>query len=194
MASERQIEANRRNAQKSSGPRSDPGKQRASSNAYRHGLFSGRARAAVFRETESFACKIADETLGTIALEQARIVAESENELTLVRRAKCALIDRTDIFGDFKPPPVFNTDSRKEPGMMKPAQERRYQFAKDLLTPEQHEEAARFVAIQRVMKELNKLSLYERRAAARRDRAIRRLIAIKRAQKDLGQAATLTQR
>jgi hypothetical protein len=184
MASESQIEANRRNAQKSSGPRSDQGKQRASNNAYRHGLFSGRTRAATFKETESFACKIADETLGTIALEQARIVAESENELTLVRRAKCALIDRTDIFGDFKPPPVFNTDVRKEPGLMTPAQERRYQFAKDLLTPEQHEEAARSVAIQRVLKELNKLSLYERRAAARRDRAMRRLIAIKRAEKD----------
>jgi hypothetical protein len=186
MASERQIAANRRNAQKSSGPRSDQGKQRASDNAYRHGLFSRRTRAAISKETDIFVHKIADETLGAIALEQARIVAESENELALVRRAKCALIDRTDIFGDFKPPPVFNTDVRKEPGMMTPAQERRYQFTKDLLTPEQHEEAARSVAVKRVMKELNKLSLYERRATARRDRAIRKLIAIKRAQKDLG--------
>jgi hypothetical protein len=179
MASESQIEANRRNAQKSSGPRSDQGKQRASNNAYRHGLFSGRTRAATFKETESFACKIADEALGTIALEQARIVAESENELALIRRAKCALIDRTDIFGDFKPPPVFNTDPRKEPGMMTPAQERRYQLAKDLLTPEQHGEAARSAAIKRIMKELNKLSLYEKRAATRRDRAICRLMKIK---------------
>ena len=186
MATERQIAANRRNAQKSSGPRSDLGKQRASNNAYRHGLFSGRARAAVFKETESFACKIADQASGAIALEQARVVAESENELALVRRARCALIDRTDIFGDFKPPPVFNTDPRKEPGMMTPAQARRYQLAKDLLTPEQHEEAARSVAIQRVMKELSKLSLYEMRAAARRDRAIRRLMKIKRAQKKFG--------
>ena len=185
MASERQIAANRRNAQKSSGPRSDQGKQRASDNAYRHGLFSRRAREEVFKETEDFARNIADRSLGAIALEQARIVAGSENELALIRRAQCALIDRTDIFGDFKPRPVFNTDSRKEPGMMTPAQERRYQIAKDLLTPEQHEEAARYVAIERVMKELTKLSLYERRAAARRDRAIRRLIAIKRAQKDL---------
>ena len=138
------------------------------------------------KETENFACKIADRSLGAIALEQARIVADSENELALVRRAKCALIDRTDIFSDFKPPPVFNTDPRKEPGLMTPAQERRYQFAKDLLTPEQHEEAARSVVIKRVMKELNKLSLYEKRAAARRDRAIRRLMKIKRTQKDLG--------
>jgi hypothetical protein len=38
MASERQIAANRRNASKSAGPRSQSGKSRASRNAYRHGL------------------------------------------------------------------------------------------------------------------------------------------------------------
>jgi hypothetical protein len=38
MASERQIAANRRNARKSTGPRSGAGKIRASRNAYRHGL------------------------------------------------------------------------------------------------------------------------------------------------------------
>ena len=38
MTSLKQIEANRRNALKSSGPRSEEGKQRASRNALRHGL------------------------------------------------------------------------------------------------------------------------------------------------------------
>ena len=38
MASERQIAANRRNAQKSTGPTSGSGKKRSSKNAYRHGL------------------------------------------------------------------------------------------------------------------------------------------------------------
>jgi hypothetical protein len=38
MASERQIEANRRNARNSTGPRSRSGKKRASANAFRHGL------------------------------------------------------------------------------------------------------------------------------------------------------------
>ena len=41
MASERQIAANRRNAQKSTGPRSVEGKKRASRNAYRHGFAAG---------------------------------------------------------------------------------------------------------------------------------------------------------
>jgi hypothetical protein len=38
MTSARQIEANRANALSSTGPKSDPGKQRASQNAIRHGL------------------------------------------------------------------------------------------------------------------------------------------------------------
>ena len=38
MASDRQIAANRRNARKSTGPRSGAGRKRASRNAYRHGL------------------------------------------------------------------------------------------------------------------------------------------------------------
>src|SRR5450432_3778244 len=38
MTSLRQIESNRRNAQKSTGPKTETGKQRASRNAVRHGL------------------------------------------------------------------------------------------------------------------------------------------------------------
>jgi hypothetical protein len=38
MTTFRQIEANRRNSQKSTGPKTERGKQRASQNAVRHGL------------------------------------------------------------------------------------------------------------------------------------------------------------
>jgi len=38
MVSERQIKANRRNARKSTGPKTRAGRERTRSNAYRHGL------------------------------------------------------------------------------------------------------------------------------------------------------------
>ncbi len=40
MASEAQISANRQNAEKSTGPRTDEGKAVASQNAVKHGLFA----------------------------------------------------------------------------------------------------------------------------------------------------------
>jgi hypothetical protein len=40
MSTDKQRDANKRNAQKSTGPRTDEGKKRASTNAVRHGLFS----------------------------------------------------------------------------------------------------------------------------------------------------------
>ena len=43
MATERQIAANRRNAVKSTGPRTSAGKMRARRNSYRHGLSVGAA-------------------------------------------------------------------------------------------------------------------------------------------------------
>ena len=48
MASERQIAANRRNARKSTGPRSGAGRKRASRNAYRHGLTLNITSTAAF--------------------------------------------------------------------------------------------------------------------------------------------------
>ncbi|HMF07283.1 MAG TPA: hypothetical protein VKE72_09770, partial [Methylocella sp.] len=89
MASERQIAANRRNARKSTGPRSGAGKKRASRNAYRHGLtLSVTSTAAYAKQLDKFARKIAGDTEDTIVLDRAREIAQAELELARVRRAK----------------------------------------------------------------------------------------------------------
>lgn len=62
MASERQIAANRRNAGRSTGPRSRKGKKRVSRNAIRHGLSMPLAGAALTEQIDALARKIAGET------------------------------------------------------------------------------------------------------------------------------------
>src|SRR5438034_4280264 len=79
MASERQIAANRRNARKSTGPRSGAGRKRASRNAYRHGLtLSVASSAAVAKQLDKLVRKIAGDTDDPIILERARETAQAE--------------------------------------------------------------------------------------------------------------------
>jgi hypothetical protein len=105
MASERQIAANRRNARKSTGPRSGAGRKRASRNAYRHGLTLNITSTAAFaKQLNKLARKIAGDTKDAITLERARAVAHAELDLARVRRAKVALIERASAFGELDPP------------------------------------------------------------------------------------------
>ena len=105
MASERQIAANRRNARKSTGPRSGAGRKRASRNAYRHGLtLSIISTAASAKQLHKLVRKIAGNTDDAITLERAREIAQAELDLARVRRAKVALIERASAFGELDPP------------------------------------------------------------------------------------------
>ena len=93
MASERQIAANRRNARQSTGPRSGAGKNRASRNAYRHGLtLSITSTAAFAKQLDKLVRKIAGNTENAIVLERARAIAQAELDLARVRRAKVAVL------------------------------------------------------------------------------------------------------
>ena len=77
MATERQIAANRRNAGKSTGPRSGAAKKRASRNAYRHGLsLSLTSSAAIAKRLDALARKIAGNRKNEIILERARAAAQ----------------------------------------------------------------------------------------------------------------------
>ena len=110
MATERQIAANRRNARNSAGPRSESGKQRASQNAFKHGLTVRLARAEIERQVEVLARQIAGDTEDKMILEYARDAAEGELELARVRQVKTALIERIVAFGGFDVPKHFPSD------------------------------------------------------------------------------------
>jgi hypothetical protein len=183
MASKRQIEANRRNARKSTGPRSSGGKKRARRNSYRHGLSSGVSSSAEFaKNVEVLAQKIAGSGADTITLNYARSAAQAVFDLEQIRRAKVSLIQRMSAFSEFEQDwkafvrhdiseirragkalrrgdPLFYPLPNPSPPKM-PSSE-----------PERTAEAVR-----RALPELLKLNRYERRAAAIRDQATRRVI------------------
>ncbi|MBV8419676.1 MAG: hypothetical protein JOZ26_06665 [Hyphomicrobiales bacterium] len=175
MASERQIAANRRNARKSTGPRSGAGKNRASRNAYRHGLtLSITSTAAVAKQLDNLVREIAGDSKDAIVLERARAIAHAELDLARVRRAKVALIERASAFGELDPPQAFSTVTEIK----------RFFNAVDrgrLIVPKPSDSSATMPsqeldrsaeAIRRVLPELRKLDRYERRAAAARERAV----------------------
>jgi hypothetical protein len=182
MASERQLAANRRTAQKSTGPRSRAGKKRASANSYRHGLSIGTASVPEFTASvDALAREIAGKDANAALLELARAAAHAELDLARVRRAKVALINRMAAFGELDPFDPF-TSWR----VIKYILNRRYgprganagwDFAipkPPKLPMKEPERSAE--AIRRALPELLKLSRYEQRAASRRDRACREIM------------------
>jgi hypothetical protein len=174
MASERQIAANRRNARKSTGPRSGAGRKRASRNAYRHGLTLNIASTAAFaKQLDRLARKIAGDTKDAITLERARAIAQAELDLARVRRAKVALIERASAFGELDPPQLFSSVTQIIRAIN--ALDRGSFLPKpiDALATMPSQEPDRSAeAVRRVLPELRKLDRYERRAAAQRERAV----------------------
>jgi hypothetical protein len=93
MASQRKVAANRRNAQRSTGPRTANGKARARLNALRHGLaVQLSARGAGAREVERLASAIAGPNPDPCRLHFANIAAEAEFELRRVRAYRLSLV------------------------------------------------------------------------------------------------------
>jgi hypothetical protein len=174
MASEGQIAANRRNARKSTGPRSGAGRKRASRNAYRHGLtLSITSTAAYAKHLDKLVREIAGDTEDAIVLERARAIAQAELDLARVRRAKVALIERACTFGEIEPPQVLSSVTQIirlvnafDRGRLIVPKSIDASATMPLQEPDRSAEA-----IRRALPELRKLDRYERRAAARRDRA-----------------------
>jgi hypothetical protein len=176
MASERQIAANRRNARKSTGPRSGAGRKRASRNAYRHGLtLSITSTAAFAKQLDTLVREIAGDTEDAITIERARAVAQADLELARARRAKVALIERASAFGALDAPRLTVPQMIR---LVNAFDRGRYSIPKPIdasATMPSHEPDRLAEAVRRVLPELRKLDRYERRAAAQRERAVRAL-------------------
>jgi hypothetical protein len=97
MATDRQIEANRRNAQKSTGPRSASGKNLSSKNSYKHGLSTQTSIQTV--EVETLAAQIAGPAKDRKVLELARAIAEADIRLKEIGHWKIAIIESAKMVG-----------------------------------------------------------------------------------------------
>jgi hypothetical protein len=158
VAADRQIAANRRNARRSTGPRSRAAKKRSSRNSFRHGLAAGGAEnAELTKQIERLARKIAGARTDFVTLECARTIAQAQFDLAQVGRVKLALMSRIKEFGGSEMP---QSDATATP----------------TTAPDSNA-----VAIQRALSELIRLDRYERRAAARRARAVHILLKRKKA-------------
>jgi hypothetical protein len=185
MASERQIAANRRNASKSKGPRSLAGKTRASQNARRHGFGSKSWRALANEAIDRYAREICGDLidLNEVSLEHARSAAEAMIQLDQVRAAKLSMIERAIAFGCLPTTRDFKAELAQIKSAIKiikslekgGGQELLQPFPEEILfstMPNEKRERS-FEAIRRILPELARLERYEKRAACRRDRAIR---------------------
>jgi hypothetical protein len=148
MTSDRKIAANRRNSQRSTGPRSVQAKQRIRRNALRHGLRVAALRTpAISTEVERLATAICGEDADPADREQAVIVAESELILLRVRAARVDVIER-----------------------MLPVSATRKTYGTPSAPVGPHNEPANNLSC---LKQLMTLDGYERRALSRRKRALR---------------------
>jgi hypothetical protein len=152
MSSEKQIEANRRNAQKSKGPRTAAGKARASRNSRKHALCTiSRNNPLYAPRIEAVARAICSAATNAELWEQALTIGERIALIERLLSGPCVHIADTEGGGRAEPPA----------SQCKPAPLRDELKVMSL--------AAR---------DLNRLERYERRALSRRKRAIETFMAI----------------
>jgi hypothetical protein len=185
MASERQTAANRRNAKKSTGPRSASGKKRSSNNAHRYGLAKPMSSADFEEQLEKLARQIAGDSDDVATLILARVAAEAQLQLSRVKQVKKALIERAMVFGRLDSPSYFRSELAEMRWLLAEIEwregKRRFRLPTPVVLnpcaplPEDESERATEAA-RRILSDLARLGRYESRAAGRRDRAIRTMI------------------
>jgi hypothetical protein len=158
MASDKQIAANRRNAMRSTGPRTGSGKARSRANSLRHGLLSKVVTPALATETDQLATRIAREHGKSDDCFEARTMAEAELIILTARAARARLLD--DTSSEVAP----NTDDgcHSEHGAR----------AEKVASAEERDLALAYL---RLLPTLSTIDKYERIAILRRQRAARKL-------------------
>jgi hypothetical protein len=143
MATERQRAANRANAARSGGPRSQAGKRRSSQNSFQHGLSRPITLGAADQDwVERFVRAATKRHRTLVTLEWARSAAMAHLDLLRVRQARAACIKQ------------LNADLERWTSMA-------------VSKTDQHTE------IDLALKRLNRLDRYDQRAAWARNKALR---------------------
>ena len=167
MASELQIAANRRNAQKSTGPKTADGKKRSSKNAYRHGLSLPMSKVGSPKQREDLARQFAGDASDARILCLAERAADSKANVVRVRTVKTEILERglMQTQGDSPTRPALLDSSRP------------------LLGGNEEEEEQFVNAVRHVLPELTRISRYEMRAVSQLNRDIHALAFLKNANK-----------
>jgi hypothetical protein len=178
MTSRRKVEANRANAQNSTGPTTAQGKARAARNAWRHGLNrSVFGDPVLSQQVEMMAAEIADDMADDEIYDFARRVAEAQIELQRIQFA------RHQILSDLLNRPKLHVlvRGRKRVSIFSPllqpsAPERSAEdVKKHLATSAPQRVSDKLATILACDETLRAMDRYERRALSRRRFAIRAL-------------------
>ena len=97
MSTQKQIAANRRNAEKSTGPRTPAGKIKARANAFKHGLAAKSVRDETDRQQIDALTRLFARQTDPIA---ARAIAEAHVELQCVERYRADLLSKIPPLDD----------------------------------------------------------------------------------------------
>jgi hypothetical protein len=101
MTSERKIAANRNNARKSTGPRTEAGRATSRQNARRHGLATGIGSDPAFRDDIEMLAALLSRASGRENIgEFAREAAEAHLDLVRIRKIRAGVYARMRFFGN----------------------------------------------------------------------------------------------
>jgi len=178
MASERRIAANRRNAKKSTGPKSDSGKKRSSNNALRHGLSVPMSNVGLEAQLKELARQFAGDAADVRIFVLAERAAAAQLELERVRRVKAVLIERAASsigISESDSDELWHRFIRTDWSAI-----RKSSSQSPCLSAKSEKERRFTQSIQHILPHLARIFRYENRATGRRDRAIHEMEVIRR--------------